>query len=239
MKLRYLSFIVLTLFLFSAIIALIFGAIPLAAASSPAIARLVSGSPLLPSRAQTGKALQQAGSSTLIGCPVVPITAIFADPLANSQPRDWLTQGTCVEFDQRSVDGRWIHIWSAENQVTHPGWVAAVDILLEQPVDQLPATINTAGGETGGAPASSVVVASESTPTPSGSGVNACLESVGSLNIRSGPSIAYRSVGYLLKGSCVPLTARTASAAWVKSEKGWMAAYYLQVGGDLNQLPVP
>ncbi|MEJ2597678.1 MAG: SH3 domain-containing protein [Anaerolineales bacterium] len=239
MKLRYLSLIVLTLFLFSAIIALIFGAIPLAAASSPTIASLVSGNPILPSRAQTGKVLPQAGSSTLIGCPVVSHTGIFADPLANGQPRDWLTQGTCVEFDQRSVDGRWIHIWSADNLVSHPGWVAAADILLEQPVGQLPATINTAGSGTGEAPASSAVIAGDSTSAPSGGGLSACLESVGSLNVRSGPGIAYRSVGYLLKGSCVPLTARTASAAWVKSEKGWMAAYYLHVEGDLSQLPVP
>ena len=69
--------------------------------------------------------------------------------------------------------------------------------------------------------------------------MNACLEGVNSLNVRSGPGIAYRSLGYLLKGSCVTITARTASTVWVKSDQGWMAVRYLQVQGDLNQLPVP
>jgi hypothetical protein len=231
MKHRYPSFIVLILFLFIAIIA----AVSLAAASSPAVVRPGSINPVLPARTQAGRDLQQTGSLALIGCPIVPITGIFVGPQASGPPQDWLIQGTCVEFDWRSEDNQWIRIRSGENLVSHPGWVAAGDVLLERPLDQLPTAVSSSGGAT----PSSTSITGESEATPSSGGLSACLESVNSLNLRSGPGIAYRSVAYLLKGSCVTLTARTASAAWVKSDKGWMATYYLQVQGDLNQLPVP
>ena len=171
----------------------------------------------------------------MIGCPVVPITGIFAGPQASGQPQDWLIQGTCVDFDRRSEDSLWIRIQSGESLVSHPGWVAAGAILLERPLDQLPTAVSAAGGATPSAAATK----GESAATSSSGGLSACLESVNSLNVRSGPGIFYRSVAYLLKGSCVTLTARTASAAWVKSDKGWLATHYLQVEGDLNQLPVP
>ncbi len=235
MRHRYPIFIMLIPLMFLAIIAAISNAVSLVAAPFLAIARSESINPALPARAQTGRGLQQTGSLALIGCPIVPITGIFAGPQASGPPQDWLIQGTCVEFDRRSENGLWIRIQSGENLVSHSGWVAASDILLERPLDQLPAAISAAG-ET---PPSSAATTGESAATPSSGGLSACLESVNSLNVRSGPGITYRSVAYLLKGSCVTLTARTASTSWVKSEKGWMAAYYLQVEGDLNQLPVP
>jgi hypothetical protein len=236
MKLRYLTSIVLILFLFSAVIAPVTAAIPLSAVSSPAAASPIAFQSSLPARAQTGVQGQQTAPSSLIGCPVVPVAGIFAAPQASSQPQDFLIQGTCVEFDQRTEDSLWIRIQSGESLVSRPGWVATVNILLEQPVDQLPAAVNASGAAA--ASSTSQEASGASTPALSG-GVNACLESVNSLNVRSGPGIVYRSVGYLLKGSCVALTARTASAVWVKSDRGWMAVHYLQVEGDLSQLPVP
>lgn len=235
MRQRYPIFIMLILLMFLAIIAATSNAVSLATAPFLAIARPESINPALPSRSQAGQDLQQTGSVALIGCPIVPITGIFAGPQASGLPQDWLIQGTCVEFDRRSENGLWIRIQGGENLVSHPGWVAARDILLERPLDQLPAAVSAAGE----LPPSSAAAGGESAAPSSNGGLSACLESVNSLNVRSGPGIAYHSVAYLLKGSCVTLTARTASASWVKSEKGWMAAHYLQVGGDLNQLPVP
>jgi hypothetical protein len=230
MKPRYLALIVLILFLFSGVIAPVAAAIPLAEVSSPAAANPAAVQSALPVSDQTGVQAQQTTPLTMFGCPVVPVTGIYATPQAGSQLQDFLLQGTCVAFDQRSEDSQWVRIQSGENQVSLPGWVAAADVLLERPLAQLPA-IATAGASSAGA--------SQATAPASTSGVNACLESVNSLNVRSGPGIAYRSLGYLLKGSCVSLTDRTASAAWVKSDKGWLAAHYLQVTGDLSQLPVP
>jgi hypothetical protein len=234
MKLRYLTSVVLILFLFSAVIAPVAAAIPLAAVSSPLPASPIAVLSALPAGSQAGVQVLQS-PTTLIGCPVVPVAGIFAVPQDSGQPQDFLVQGTCVEFDQRSADGQWIRIQSGESLVSRPGWVAAANILLERPLDQLAAAVNADGAATS---SNSTAPAGASTPALSG-GVNACLESVNSLNVRSGPGIGYRSVGYLLKGSCVAITARTASAVWVKSDKGWMAVHYLQVEGDLSQLPVP
>jgi hypothetical protein len=236
MKSRYLALIVLILFLFAAVLAPVSAAIPLAASLSPASASKAPIQSVPPARTQAGVQLHQTVPASLIGCPVVPVTGIFANPQASGQPQDFLLQGTCVEFDQRSEDGQWIRILNGENLVSRPGWVAASDILLEQAVDQLPAAVTAVAAESAG-PATAAA-SGESAATPAG-GVNACLESVNSLNVRSGPGIVYRSVGYLLKGSCVTLTARTTSAVWVKSDQGWMAIRYLQVQGDLSQLPTP
>jgi hypothetical protein len=238
MKLRYLTSLVLILFLFSAVIAPVAAAIPLAAVSSPAGAGSTAVQSAPPLVSQTGVQGLQAAPSSLIGCPVVPVAGIFAAPQAGSRPQDFLIQGTCVEFDQRSEDSQWIRIQSAENLVSRPGWVAAANILLERPVNQLQAAANSSGPAANSTPSTPVGSSGANTPVLSG-GVNACLESVNSLNVRSGPGIGYRSVGYLLKGSCVALTARTASAVWVKSDRGWMAVHYLQVEGDLSQLPAP
>jgi hypothetical protein len=230
MKPRYLALIVLTLFLFSGVIAPVAAAIPMALVSSQAAANPADTQSALPVSDQTGAQAQQTAPLALFGCPVVPVVGIYAVPQAGSQPQDFLLQGTCVAFDQRSEDSQWIRIQSGENQVSLPGWVATADVLLERPLDQLPAIAAAVPSSAG---------ASRTTAPASTSGVNACLESVNSLNVRSGPGIAYRSLGYLLKGSCVALTARTASTAWVKSDKGWMAVHYLQVAGDLSLLPVP
>jgi hypothetical protein len=234
MKHRYLSLVVLILFLFSVLIAPVSAAIPLpdlsAHIASPAYVNSIN--------VQTNSQAQETGSLSLIGCPVVPVSGIFSTPQAGIQPQDFLIQGTCVEFDQRSEDGQWIRIQSGEDLVSRPGWVAATNILLEQPVDQLPVAASASGNTTSSAGPSSAAAASASSTAPNG-GLNACLESVNSLNVRSGPGIIYPSVGYLLKGSCMTITARTASTTWVKSDKGWMAVHYLQVEGDLSQLPIP
>lgn len=236
MKYLNIGLIVVILFLLVAVLAPVSAANPLAASLSlPSAGKAVFQS-ILPARARAGGQLQQSAPANLIGCPIVPVTGIFANPQPNSQPLDFLLQGTCVEFDQRSGDGQWLRIRSGDNQVSHPGWVAAVDILLEQAVDQLPAAVSSVAA--GSAGPSTAATTGESVANPT-NGVSACLESVNSLNVRSGPGIAYRSVGYLLKGKCVTLTARTDSTVWVKSDKGWMAVRYLQVQGDLNQLPIP
>jgi uncharacterized protein YgiM (DUF1202 family) len=236
MKSRCFALIVLILFLVTVVFASASAAVPLAASLSPASTSNAPIQSVLLARTQAGVQLQQSAPASLIGCPVVPVTGIFANPQPGGPPQDFLLQGICVEFDQRSSDGQWIRIQEGESQVSHPGWVAAVDILLEKALDQLPAAVTAVAAESAGP--STAATTAESAPNPAG-GVNACLEGVNSLNVRRGPGIAYRSIGYLLKGSCVPLTARTASAVWVKSDQGWMATRYLQVQGDLNQLPIP
>jgi hypothetical protein len=236
MKSRYLAFIVLILFLIAVVFAPVSAAIPLAASLSPAFVSIAPVQSVLPDRLQAGVQLLQAAPASLIGCPIVPVTGIYADPQASSQPQDYLLKSTCVEFDQRSEDGQWIRIRNGENLVSNPGWVPAIDILLAGAEDQLPAAVTAVVA--GSAGPSTAATSGESAATSTG-GVNACLESVNSLNVRSGPGIAYHSVAYLLKGSCVTLTARTASAVWVKSDQGWMAVHYLQVQGDLSPLPIP
>ena len=78
------------------------------------------------------------------------------------------------------------------------------------------------------------------TDTPTGTAtpyfITGCLDGPSSLNIRSGPGIAYDSIGYLLRGECVLLLARNSDSYWTRMERGWVYAAFLRIDGDISQL---
>ncbi|MBW7882106.1 MAG: SH3 domain-containing protein [Caldilineaceae bacterium] len=65
------------------------------------------------------------------------------------------------------------------------------------------------------------------------------------LTIRAGPGTGFAILGYVKPGDTLELVGRRADSAWVEirtatldEETGWVSAYYLQVGGDVEGLPV-
>ncbi|MEO8396679.1 MAG: SH3 domain-containing protein [Chloroflexota bacterium] len=63
--------------------------------------------------------------------------------------------------------------------------------------------------------------------------------------VRSGPSQSYAAIGSLANGDVVTATGRNADSSWIRiqltgtSTQGWVAAFLLQGGVDLSQLPLP
>ncbi len=167
---------------------------------------------------------------SLIGCPTEAIVEIHNEPGISSPVGDWLLKGTCVNFDSRTADNVWIRISSDAAQVSKPGWVPAASIFLEQPLAQLPESeLQSLSGPP--------VVAGASSED-AGLGVQGCLQRVNSLNVRGGPGVGYNHKAYLLRGACVALQSRNSSSTWVEIENGWVAASYLEISGDLSQLPI-
>ena len=86
-------------------------------------------------------------------------------------------------------------------------------------------------------PAATQETIDQAPPTPTSGGVQACV-TAHSLNLRQGPGKEFPAVGVILKGECVFLLSRTADAAWVQSERGWLTSFYLQFNSDLMAIPV-
>jgi hypothetical protein len=178
---------------------------------------------LTPSTAQTAP-------NVLIGCPIAPIVEIHSQPGISAPVGDWLLQGTCVYFDSRTADNAWVRISPDAAQVSKPGWVSASNVFLEKAITQLPES------ELQSLPNPPTAVSASG--AEAGSGVQGCLQQVSSLNVRNGPGVVYNHKAYLLRGACVELQSRNFSSTWVKIEAGWVAASYLEINGDLNQLPI-
>ncbi len=81
------------------------------------------------------------------------------------------------------------------------------------------------------------------TPTPVE--LRAC-PNVASVNVRTGPAITFRAIGYILEGDCVTLTGRSSDGEWVvitnaprpSSNGGWSAVSVMTIEGNLDELTV-
>jgi len=87
--------------------------------------------------------------------------------------------------------------------------------------------------------ATKIQIKSSKTPKPSSTrySLRVCSD-IHSLSIRTGPNNNYEKVGYLLKDECVYLTARNENGSWVKFDKGWIYAIYINLGEDIKKLPI-
>ena len=63
------------------------------------------------------------------------------------------------------------------------------------------------------------------------------------LRVRSGPGTSYDTVTVLAQGTTVDVLNRTPDSQWIYIQRGgvrgWMAAWYTQITGDLNAVPLP
>jgi hypothetical protein len=163
-----------------------------------------------------GRSEPVSGVAGVPGCPVPEVQGIFAAPGDSGVAVDWLLQGTCVVFDARTQDSAWVRISAGESQVGHPGWVKAANLVLAPGLEDLPSYASLLENDL----------------------FRACVTQADSLNIRHGPGTNYLEIGHLLEGDCVDLTGRNADASWAVYDKGWLSTRYLQVEGNLYDLPV-
>lgn len=100
----------------------------------------------------------------------------------------------------------------------------------------------TSHSEPAATPASAPTSVTQSQSQPS---LRVCV-TISSLNVRTGPGVAYPSNSYLLEGECVDLVAQNQAGTWgvIRSaprpaaESGWAALTYLESDGSLGALPV-
>ena len=76
----------------------------------------------------------------------------------------------------------------------------------------------------------------------SGEGATTVATTTVNLRLRGGPGTTYRILDVAPNGTTVTVIGRTADGSWIQVEYedtvGWMAAWYTDVSGDLNDLPV-
>jgi uncharacterized protein YgiM (DUF1202 family) len=141
-------------------------------------------------------------------------------------------RGDSLPLIGRSADGVWL-----QAQVSSPyptfavptGWVMARYVWSSVPIFQLPVT-------DGGTP-----------PPPA---ALTGIVTVPTLNVRSGPSLAYNISGQLSNGQSVKLLGRNSAADWLKVEwggypgmglptyTGWVMARYMRSSTPISNLPV-
>jgi uncharacterized protein YraI len=127
--------------------------------------------------------------------------------------------GTTVSVLGRNEAANWIFVQYGDTT----GWMAAWYTNISGDLNSVPVT-----GETGTA------APDETTGVTATTTVN--------LRIRSGPSTDYNQVGIAAQGSVVPVLSRTADNSWIyvshSGTRGWMAAWYTEISGDLNAVPI-
>jgi uncharacterized protein YraI len=144
---------------------------------------------------------------------------IRSGPDAGSAQVGLAPAGTTVPVLGRNEAANWIFVQYGDTM----GWMAAWYTNISGDLNSVPVS-----GETGAA------APDETTGVMATTNVN--------LRIRSGPSTDYDQVGIAAQGSVVPVLSRTADNSWIyvahAGKRGWMAAWYTTISGDLNAVPV-
>jgi dipeptidyl aminopeptidase/acylaminoacyl peptidase len=182
------------------------------------------------------------------------------------QPLGQLSPGALVTVKARSEDGQLLFV---QTETQQSGWVATDELLVidvsglpamtppQLDVDQLPITLTQMLPQTLTQVLSPTLFqtltgANILVPTavpggvidtlPSGVTASVTLQS-GRLNLRSGPGIAYPTVGKANVDSRWTIVGRTAAGDWVQvrssdsQEVLWAAATYLQIEGNVETVP--
>jgi uncharacterized protein YraI len=68
--------------------------------------------------------------------------------------------------------------------------------------------------------------------------IRGCVVNATALFIRSGPGKGFSSVGHFEGGDCAFIKGRNADDTWVMTDKGWVSAYYMDIEGELTELPI-
>ncbi len=121
------------------------------------------------------------------------------------------------------------------------GWIAAWLCWITGDLGLVPVTDQSGSAGSGGETPSggSGEVPAGGAETPSGS-VTATTQLA--LRIRSGPSAAYMALGTVPAGVTLPVLGRDAGSNWILIEyqgtRGWIAAWYCTISGDLSSVPL-
>jgi uncharacterized protein YraI len=68
--------------------------------------------------------------------------------------------------------------------------------------------------------------------------IRGCVVNATALFIRSGPGKRFSSVGHYNGGDCAIIKGRNPDDTWVMTDKGWVSAYYMDIAGELSDLPI-
>jgi uncharacterized protein YgiM (DUF1202 family) len=169
----------------------------------------------------------------------------------------YLNPGEGVTVLAREADGSWLYIWIRERTL---GWVNAAYITnLSIPVMSLPYLnddgslvgenlddytlavagafdATTTGNAIGGGSGGGGTVPTSPTTT------STALVNAGALNVHSAPWWFEPTIFKVYQGQSVTLIGRIPNASWVKidqnGQQGWVDANYLNIGYDIDFLPV-
>lgn len=157
---------------------------------------------------------------------------------------DYLVPGETVYLLAQNDTGRWLYIYFHD---TNLGWVRSTRIDSETDFATLPVVddLNSMVGiDLGTAELSvaGIVTTSTTSIAPITSTGVAATINTGALNVRSGPGPAYGVVGVVYDNQMVELIGRVPDSSWLKvatsAMTGWVDASYLNIGYDVDFLPV-
>jgi uncharacterized protein YraI len=170
-----------------------------------------------------------------------------------------LGSGALLDIKASAAERAWLLVETADGT----GWVRAAEVIAyglgRLPAALLPGAVVAAGTAaptlvTGDAAVTAVSVDAGSAPAAAESAASApavALAAVvatgdgSNLNVRSGPGTDYAAVAKAADGSQYQAVGRSAGGDWLllqlsedAADVGWAAAAYLELGGDLQTLPV-
>ena len=168
----------------------------------------------------------------------------------DSGAQRWVSRADVIAFNLERLD-----IVAATPPTTAPASAEADEAMLPAAVvaDEMAATavttativadavVNEAEDESAEATSTDVAAGASSTAAP----VTATLDTgkASALNVRSGPGAAYARLGAVAAEDALAITARNAAGDWLYATlsgadlTGWVAAHYLVVTGDIDDLP--
>lgn len=178
--------------------------------------------------------LADAPAQPVPSVPVAPnaILTLRAGPSFNQPVVGSVFQGQRVKAIARNDNNSWVKVRITETGVE--GWILASNVQLSFPIGNLPIQFGS------GTPTTP-------TPTPapaptSPTGVTAVV-ATGSLNVRSGPGVAYSILTAVNQGTTLAVTGRNAAYSWVQvttpnNLTGWVSAGLVNINGDTTSLPI-
>jgi uncharacterized protein YraI len=169
-----------------------------------------------------------------------------------------LPRGSILTLTGRSDDKGWVQI-AYPSGLDGFAWVSADLIEVKDDASNLPRYNNLAtpissnadNGQASPAPQATATVESGLSPSPTSTVPPPTPSPAGpvgtvttQINVRTGPASSFQSLGLLNPNDVVILTGRTLNGVWYQIEyasgpdgHAWVAAEYIQVNGDVSQLP--
>ena len=161
-----------------------------------------------------------------------------------------LAAGAPLYAQARSDDDNWVQVITADGV---SGWVDANRVLMfglaalpvEDDFQPPSANMSSPAGSAAVSPSSAGAAAADARPASS-EGQSATVSTINQrLNVRRGPGVDFALISKLAPGEIVTATARNQAGDWVQVQQpaladgfGWVSAPFLDLGGNLEDLPV-
>ena len=138
-------------------------------------------------------------------------------------------KGQALPVLGRNADSSWLLI----DKDGRRGWIAGWFTNISGDVTSIPVSTASATGQTAQSPVSA--------PATTNSEIVTATTTV-NLRIRSGPSTNSNRLGVAREGAVLTVEGRNADNSWIYADyngtKGWLAAWFTTISGDLTRVPV-